>query len=169
MNCIMNKVNKLTTHFQNMDKDAFFGKYGRLMEIAKVEILNPAVQALVHFWDPDYRRFTFGSLDLCPTLEEYGVLTEFPRELYIYYFPLRSDKIIPELSKLVRVSDLERFFEKNAAGLKWKMLEFELENKFKAEKERLIVLGIFGLVLFPSQTGIISLEVVATYIEYENT
>ncbi|KAL3565468.1 hypothetical protein D5086_033514 [Populus alba] len=29
------KMNKLTTHFQNVDKDAFFRKYGHLMEIAK--------------------------------------------------------------------------------------------------------------------------------------
>ena len=49
LNCIMNEVNKLTTHFQNVDKDAFFSKYGRLVEIARVEVLSPAVRALVHF------------------------------------------------------------------------------------------------------------------------
>ena len=38
LNCIMNEVNKLTTHFQNVDKDAFFSKYGRLVEIARVEV-----------------------------------------------------------------------------------------------------------------------------------
>ena len=97
------------------------------------------------------------------------MLIEFPNDLYRVYFPLRSDKIIPELSKLLRISDLERFLEKNVAGLKWKMLEFELEKKSGAEKERLIALGIFGLVLFPSQIGIISLEVIAAYVEYENT
>jgi len=53
LNCIMNDVNKLTTHFQNVDKDAFFNKYGHLMEIARVEVLSPAVRAIVHFWDPD--------------------------------------------------------------------------------------------------------------------
>jgi hypothetical protein len=37
------------------------------------------------------------------------------------------------------------------------------------KKERLITLGIFGLVLFPSQTGVVSLDAAATYIEYENT
>jgi hypothetical protein len=42
-------VNKLTTHFQNVDRDAFFRKYGRLMEIARVEVLSPAVRAIVHF------------------------------------------------------------------------------------------------------------------------
>ncbi|KAL3583082.1 hypothetical protein D5086_017414 [Populus alba] len=82
LNCIMNEVNKLTTHFQNVDKDAFFRKYERLVEIARVEVLSPTVRALVHFWDPDYRCFSFGSIDLCPTVEEYGLLTEFPNNLY---------------------------------------------------------------------------------------
>ena len=68
LNCMLNEVNKLTTQFQNVDKDAFFRKYGHLMEIAKVEVLSPAVRALVHFWDPDYRCFSFGSIDLCPTV-----------------------------------------------------------------------------------------------------
>ena len=36
LNCIVNEGNKLTTHFQNVDKDAFFRKYGRLMEITRV-------------------------------------------------------------------------------------------------------------------------------------
>jgi len=147
----------------------FFRKYRRLVEIAKVEVLSPAVRALVHFWDPDYRCFSFGSIDLCPTMEEYGMLTEFPNPLYRIYFPMRSEKIIPELLKLLRTSNLEFFLEKIAIGLKWKILEIELEKKSGSEKERLIALGIFGLVLFPSQTRVVSLDAATAYIEYENT
>jgi hypothetical protein len=169
LNCIMNEVKKLTTHFQNVDKDAFFRKYRCLVEIARVEVLSPTVRALVHFWDLDYWCFSFGSVDLCPTMEEYGMLTEFPNNLYRIYFPLRSDKIIPELSKLLIIVNLEKFLEKNATGLKWWMLEIELEKRSGLERERLIALGIFGLVLFPSQTGVVSLEAVAAYVEYENT
>ena len=44
-----------------------------------------------------------------------------------------------------------------------------MNKKSRLEKERLIALGIFGLVLFPSQTGLVSLEAVAAYVEYENT
>jgi uncharacterized protein YqhQ len=33
----------------------------------------------------------------------------------------------------------------------------------------LIALGIFGLVLFPNQTGMVSLDVTTAYVEYENT
>jgi repressor of nif and glnA expression len=49
------------------------------------------------------------------------------------------------------------------------MLEIELEKNSGSEKERLIALGIFGLVLFPSQTGVVSLEAATAYVEYENT
>ena len=78
-----------------MDKDTFFRKYGLLVEIAKVEVLIPVMRALVHFWDPYYCCFSFGSIDLCPTMEEYGMLTEFPNDLYKIYFPLRSKKSSP--------------------------------------------------------------------------
>jgi len=97
------------------------------------------------------------------------MLTKFPNNLYRIYLPLRSNKIIPELSKLLRISNLKKFLEKNATGLKWKMLEIELEKKSGLEKERLIALGVFGHVLFPNQTGLVSLEAAAAYVEYENT
>ena len=113
----------------------FFRKYGCLVEIVKVEVLSPAVRALVHFWDPDYRCFSFGSIDLCPTMKEYGMLTEFPNPLYRIYFPMRSDKIILELLKLLKISNLEKFLEKNATGLKWRMLEIELEKRSGSEIE----------------------------------
>jgi len=57
------------------------------------------------------------------------MLTEFPNPLYRIYFPMRSGKIIPKLLKLLKISNLEKFLEKNAIGLKWKMLEIELEKK----------------------------------------
>jgi len=97
------------------------------------------------------------------------MLIEFLNNLYRIYFPLRSNKIIPELSKLLRISNLENVLGKNDTSLKWRILEIELEKKSGSEQERLIALGIFGLVLFPSQTGLVSLEAAAAYVEYENT
>jgi hypothetical protein len=90
-------------------------------------------------------------------MKEYRMLIEFANNLYKIYFPLRFDKIIPELSKLLRISNLEKVLGKNDTDLKWRMLEIELEKKSGLEKERMIALGIFGLLLFPSQTGATSL------------
>jgi hypothetical protein len=167
-------MKRILGHSQNIDEAAFFGKYGRLLEIAKIGVLNPAIKALINFWDPDYRCFSFGNVDLCPTIEEYGMLMEFPKHLHQVYFPLRNDKVIPELSKLLKIPHLSRFLEKNGSGLKWKFLEVELEKKKEQcvsvlERDRLIALGIYGLVLFPSLKGVISLEAAAAFVEYENT
>jgi hypothetical protein len=102
------------------------------------------------------------------------MLTEFPKLLHRVYFPLGNDKVIPELSKLLKIPHLSRFLEKNGSGLKWKFLEVELEKKKEQygsmlERDRLIALGIYGLVLFPSLIGVISLEAAAAFVEYENT
>jgi len=174
LNCVVYEMKRILGHSQNIDEAAFFGKYGRLLEIAKIEVLNAAIKALINFWDPDYRCFSFGNVDLCPTIEEYGMLTEFPKHLHRVYFPLRNDKVIPELSKLLKIPHLSRFLEKNGSGLKWKFLEVELEKKKEQygsmlERDRLIALGIYGLVLFPSLIGVISLEAAAAFVEYENT
>ncbi|KAL3591752.1 hypothetical protein D5086_010392 [Populus alba] len=45
LNCIMNEVNKLTTRFQNVDKDAVFRKYGCLVEIARTGVVSLEVAA----------------------------------------------------------------------------------------------------------------------------
>ena len=174
LNCVGYEMKRILGHSQNIDEAAFFGKYGRLLEIAKIGVLNPAIKALINFWDPDYRCFSFGNVDLCPTIEEYGMLMEFPKHLHQVYFPLRNDKVIPELSKLLKIPYMSRFLEKNGSGLKWKFLEAELEKKKEQyvsvlERDRLIALGIYGLVLFPSLKGVISLEAAAAFVEYENT
>jgi arginyl-tRNA--protein-N-Asp/Glu arginylyltransferase len=61
---------------------AFSRKYGRLLEITKIKVFNPAIKALINFWDPDYRYFSFENMDLCPTIKEYGMLMEFPKHLH---------------------------------------------------------------------------------------
>jgi hypothetical protein len=107
-------------------------------------------------------------------MREYGMLKEFPNHLYRVYFLLRDDKVIPKLPKPLKIPNLTKVLEKNAIVLKWKLLEIKLERKKSQygsmiKRDRLVVLGIFDLVLFPSLTSVISLEVVAAFVDYENT
>ena len=93
--------------------------------------------------------------------------------MYRVYFPLRDDKVISEMSKPLKIPNLTKFLEKNASVLKWKLLEVELKRKKSQhgsmiERDRLVTLDIFGLVLFPNIIGVISLEIAATFVDYEN-
>ena len=111
---------------------------------------------------------------MCPTLEEYGLLTEFPRNLYKVYFHQRHNKVLTKLVELIRVSSLHKILEKSVTDLKWKMIEevFKIrtnDSRFVEENGRILALGIFRLVLFPNLIRIICLEVVATFIAYKNT
>jgi hypothetical protein len=111
---------------------------------------------------------------MCPNLEEYGLLTEFPRNLYEVYFYRRRDKVLTKLAGLIKVPDLHKILEKSATCLKWKMIEEVFErrknySRFVKKKSKTFALGIFTLVLFPNLTGIISLEAAATFIAYKNT
>jgi len=42
------------------------------------------------------------------------------------------------------------------------------EGKLGDERYRLVAFAIFGLVLFPSEIGVISLEAASVFIEYEH-
>jgi hypothetical protein len=84
---------------------------------------NSSIKALMHFWDPEYRCFSFGNVDMCSPLVEYGLLTRFPRNLFKVYFHQRHDKVLSELAKLMNVPDLYKILDKSVSGLKWKMIE----------------------------------------------
>lgn len=88
-----------------------------------VGVLNLTFKALVHFCDPNYRCFSFRNVDMCHVVEEYRMLMEFRNHMYRVYFPLRGDKVIPELSKLLKIPNPIRFLEKNTSALKLKILK----------------------------------------------
>jgi hypothetical protein len=134
-----------------------------------------AIRALIHFWDPDYRCFTFEDVDMVPTIEEYGVLTEFPEDIHKVYFHQKIEDTIEELAKLLGIQQMSLYREKNNyGGLRWKRLEELLIAKksnpcAKLEVYRILALGIFGLILCPSTAGIVSVEAANLFIEYEKT
>jgi hypothetical protein len=78
VSCFGNDLKRLISHMKSIRKDDFLKKYGRIVEITKVSMQNSAIKALMHFWDLEYWCFTFGNVDMCLTLEEYGLLTKFP-------------------------------------------------------------------------------------------
>jgi hypothetical protein len=58
--CIINDTSRLfsLTKYQ-IDEAEFAMEYGRILRLLKVPILPSAIKVMIHFWDPDYRRFTF--------------------------------------------------------------------------------------------------------------
>jgi hypothetical protein len=58
-------------------------------------------------------------------------------------------------------------------GFKWKVIEARMkknaeEGRLGDERYRLVAFAIFGLVLFPSEIGVISLEAASVFLEYKH-
>jgi len=174
--CIINDASRLFPLTKYMADETEFTKiYGRILHLLKVPVLPLAIKALIHFWDLDYRCFVFGNFDMVPTIEEYSVLTEFPKDTHKVYFCHKGENVIEELTKLLGIHQMNLYREKNnSGGLRWKQLEELLIAKksnpsAKLEGYRILALGIFWLILCLSTAGIISLEAANLFVEYEKT
>jgi len=93
--CVINDASRLLPFTKYLADETEFTKiYGRVLHLLNVPVLPLAIKALIHFWDPDYRCFTFGNVDMVPTIEEYGVLTEFPEDIHKVYFHQKIENTV---------------------------------------------------------------------------
>ncbi|MBA0607118.1 hypothetical protein Godav_019469 [Gossypium davidsonii] len=63
-------------HFQDM--------YSDVAHLMFVKPNDALLKAMVHFWDPTYRCFTFNEVDMVPTIKEYSTLLH-----YDFKYPFR--------------------------------------------------------------------------------
>ena len=69
-NCLSDLAT-LWEHFGISKKKRFRETYGDITSLILVPIEEPLLRAIIRFWDPSYRSFTFGKNDLVPTVEEH--------------------------------------------------------------------------------------------------
>ena len=55
-------------------EDVFTAKYGDIALLLPIEMDEQLLKAIILFWDPFYRCFTFNHENLTPTVEEYAAL-----------------------------------------------------------------------------------------------
>ena len=52
----------------------FKGKYGEIALLLNVKVDWQLIKAIMLFWDPSYRYFTFSQEDMTPTIEKYSFM-----------------------------------------------------------------------------------------------
>ncbi|MFQ6664286.1 hypothetical protein Gotur_031458 [Gossypium turneri] len=57
----------------------FYSNYGDLPYLFDIKVDEQLFRALAKYWNPAYSYFTFGKVDLVPTVEEYTALLRCPR------------------------------------------------------------------------------------------
>ena len=86
-------------------QDAFTAKYGDIALLLPIEIDEQLLKAIILFWDPSYRCFTFNHEDLTPTVEEYAALLRIspPNPDKIFLGKVKESPIEKEVGKMTNV------------------------------------------------------------------
>jgi len=86
INHMVNDLGKLLSIMGYVDETLFERRYGRIAQLIRLPIQATTIKALLSFWDPSYRCFTFRNIDMTPTMEEYERVLDFPnngRKIYL--------------------------------------------------------------------------------------
>ena len=59
VHCSIDNIKKLGLILRYIDENLFEKKYGRIAHLIRMPVQISAVKALMHFWDPSYKCFTF--------------------------------------------------------------------------------------------------------------
>ncbi|GLT40975.1 hypothetical protein SLA2020_150680 [Shorea laevis] len=144
----------------------FYLKFGHIGFLLSTPIDEAMLRAAIHFWDPRYRVFVFGEVDMTPTHEEYAVLLRMPSATSgKIYKPDAGYGFKRKLAKImgIEVQDLEGLIKNNgeSEGIPWYVLrDVILGNPDNRVRLNVFALAIYGLVLFPKALGYVDGKIV---------
>ncbi|KAG8482630.1 hypothetical protein CXB51_024213 [Gossypium anomalum] len=117
-------------------KQLFYQNYGDLPYLLDVKVDRHLFRAMVQFWNPAYCCFTFGDIDLIPTLEEYTALLHYPR-IQGYKAYVRPASLLTFMKKLVIITGMSE---------QWAVAHVK-------KRVDVLALSIYGLVIFQKALG----------------
>ncbi|KAL1086966.1 hypothetical protein V6Z11_D08G151200 [Gossypium hirsutum] len=141
-------------------KQLFYSNYGDLSYLLNIKVDERLFRTLAQYWNPAYSCFTFGNVDLVPTVEEYTALLHCPR--------LQVDKAYSRVAyvpafwkKLMSITGMSeqwvttRIKQKGECKcIPWRNLrDLILAHPDGKNKVDVFALSIYGLVIFPRALG----------------
>ncbi|KAL1150959.1 hypothetical protein V6Z11_A09G009200 [Gossypium hirsutum] len=141
-------------------KQLFYGNYGDLPYLLDVQIDENLFRALAQFWNPAYSCFTFGEVDLVPTVEEYTALLRCPRSQAdrIYSRAVNVPTFWKKLMAITGMSEqwiTARIKEKGECKcISWDALKgLILTHPDETKRVDVFALSLYGLMVFPRALG----------------
>ncbi|MBA0670274.1 hypothetical protein Goklo_028961 [Gossypium klotzschianum] len=75
----LQKLKEIWEQWNNEVRQLFYSNYGDFPYLLYMKVNKRLFRALAQFWNPAYSCFTFGKVDLVPTIEEYMALLQCSR------------------------------------------------------------------------------------------
>ncbi|XP_016676409.1 uncharacterized protein [Gossypium hirsutum] len=141
-------------------RQLFFQTYGDLSYLLDIKVDKHLFRAMVQFWNPAYSYFTFGEVDIVPTLEEYTTLLRCPRIQgnKAYVRPASLPIFVRKLVMITGMSEqwaVARVQQKgDSKYIPWAILrDLILTHPDVKKKVNVLALSIYGLVIFLKAIG----------------
>ncbi|MBA0662541.1 hypothetical protein Goklo_006639 [Gossypium klotzschianum] len=155
------KCDSLAEGYWNDDvRQLFYYNYGDLPYLLDMKVDKHLFRALVQFWNPTYSCFTFGKVDLVPTIEEYMALL-WCSKIQVDRAYSRAVNVPTFLKKLMNISEISeqwvtaRIKQKgDSKCIPWKSFkDLILAHPDTKKRVDFFALSIYGLVVFPKALG----------------
>ncbi|KAG8480301.1 hypothetical protein CXB51_024755 [Gossypium anomalum] len=141
-------------------KQLFYQNYGDLPYLLDIKVDKHLFRAMVQFWNPAYSCFTFGEVDLVPTLEEYTTLLRCPKIQgnKAYVRPANLPTFMKKLMMIMGMSEQWAAARVQQKGdgkcIPWSSLrDLILAHPNMKRRVDVLALSIYGLVIFPKALG----------------
>ncbi|KAJ4843767.1 hypothetical protein Tsubulata_034602 [Turnera subulata] len=124
---------------------------------------------MVEYWDPTYRCFTFGQVDMTPTIEEYQRLLGFPTTPYTPYLHDPQGDMMDKVEFLFPSFRVGNQFSRDRRGWSWNAWKEFLHNRVDPTyRLKFFGVALFGLVVFPRLPNVIDIAAVGAFYEVDN-
>src|SRR4051812_12356799 len=171
------KLRNIRDKMSSTALNRFEGRYGDILDLLKVKVQEEAITALIQFYDPPLRCFTFQDFQLTPTLEEMDAMLGFSRIKKVFYTGAGKRVEMSDLAKAleVPVADLEANHKTDGRiqGIKRNYLEAQAMSY--AQKKQWDICGhflallIFGIVLLPNKAEYVDDAAIHVFTSFRNS
>ncbi|KAG8482729.1 hypothetical protein CXB51_023950 [Gossypium anomalum] len=156
----LQELRNICTQWDDEVKQLFYQNYGDLPFLLDVKVDRHLFRAMVQFWNPAFSCFTFGDVDLVPTLEEYITLLRCPK-IQGHKTYVRPANLPTFAKKLVMITGMSEQWaiariqqKRDSKCIPWVVLrDLILTHLDVKKKVDVLALGIYGMVIFPKALG----------------
>ena len=154
------ELKEIWNQWDNEIKQLFYSNYGDLPYLLDVRVDKRLFRALTQYWNPAYRCFTFGKVDLVPTVEEYTTLLRCPK-IQVDKVYSKAANVPTFLKKLMSITGMSeqwvtaRIKQKgDSKCIPWRNLrDLIMVHPDVKKRVDIFALSIYGLVVFPKALG----------------
>ncbi|MBA0881780.1 hypothetical protein Goshw_016261 [Gossypium schwendimanii] len=156
----LQELSEIWDRWDNETKQLFYSNYGDLPYLLSIKVDERLFRALAQYWNPAYNCFTFGNVDLVPTVEEYTALLHCPR-LQVDKAYSKAAYIPAFWKKLMSITGMNEQWitakikqKGECKCIPWRNLrDLILAHPDEKKKVDVFALSIYGLVIFPRALG----------------